>query len=575
MSNTIRHFLYITLAFVLFSACKTTQPSTSSFITFPYKIEKEVVSKNGMIVTAHPLATKVGVDILKKGGNAVDAAIAVQFTLAVVYPQAGNIGGGGFLVYRGKNGEVSTLDFREKAPAKAFETMYLDKNNNVIEDLSVYGGLACGVPGSVDGMWEAHKKYGSMRWADLLQPAIEFAGKGFQITANEAENLNEEQQAFIKNSSTRTAFIAGSTGWKTGEWLIQKDLQNSLSRIAGQGRNGFYEGATAALILREMSEKQGIITADDLKNYHSVWRKPLEFDHKDLHIITMPPPSSGGIILAQCLKMIEQNKGIEKGFHSTESVHIMAEAERRAFSDRAEHLGDPDFWNVPQSNLVSDNYMKDRMATFSPSKATPSAEIKPGNFHQSEQTTHFSIVDAMGNAVSLTTTLNDSYGSRCVVGGAGFILNNEMDDFSAKPGTQNLYGAIGGKANAIVPFKRPLSSMTPTIVLRNDKLWMVIGTPGGTTIPTSVFQVIVNVWKYKMTLMEAVQAKRFHHQCIPDRIAIEKGTLPEQTVEALQKMGHKVEDRGAIGRVEAILIRPDGKMEGVADERGDDCAGGF
>jgi gamma-glutamyltranspeptidase / glutathione hydrolase len=569
-----RFSLLIILVLMFFTACKSFKTVPQNFVTFPYKIEKEVVSKKGMIVTAHPLATKVGLDVLKKGGNAVDAAIAVQFALAVVYPQAGNIGGGGFMVYRAKDGTTSTLDFREKAPAKAFETMYLDKESNVIEDLSVYGGLACGVPGSVDGMWEAHKKYGTQTWASLLQPAIALASKGFQITANEAENLNEEQQNFVKNSSTRPAFISGQ-GWKTGEWLIQKDLQNTLTRISEQGRAGFYEGATVALILREMEQKKGIITADDLSNYHSTWRTPLEFDHQDLHIITMPPPSSGGIILEQCLKMIELQSGIEKGFHSTEAVHIMAEAERRAFSDRGEHLGDPDFWKVPQKQLVSDAYMKERMSTFSASTATPSKDMKPGKFHQSEQTTHFSIVDAMGNAVSLTTTLNDSYGSRCVVGGAGFILNNEMDDFSAKPGALNLYGAIGGKANAIVPFKRPLSSMTPTIVLKDKKLWMVVGTPGGTTIPTSVFQVIVNVWKFKMTLMEAVQAKRFHHQCIPDRIAVEAGALSEEVTQKLEKMGHNVQNRGAIGRVEAILIRPDGKLEGVADERGDDCAGGF
>jgi gamma-glutamyltranspeptidase / glutathione hydrolase len=562
------------LAALTFVACKAIPKQPSSFVVFPYNITKNAVEKKGMIVTAHPLATKVGVEILKKGGNAVDAAIAVQFALAVVYPQAGNIGGGGFMVYRGKNGEVSTLDFREKAPAKATERMYLDKDSNVIKDLSVYGGLACGVPGSVDGMWEAHKKYGTLKWADLLQPAIDFAGKGYQITTREAENLNEEQHNFINFSSTRPAFINNGP-WKTGQWLIQKDLQKTLIRIAEQGRAGFYEGATAALILREMEQKKGIISDDDLKNYHSVWRTPLEFDHQDLHIITMPPPSSGGIILEQCLKMIEMQPGMEKGFHSAEAVHLMVEAERRAFSDRGEHLGDPDYWKVPQQQLVSDDYLKSRMSTFSPTKATPTKDLKAGNFSQSEQTTHFSIVDAQGNAVSLTTTLNDSYGSRCVVGGAGFILNNEMDDFSAKPGVKNLYGAIGGKANAIVPFKRPLSSMTPTIVLKDKKLWMVVGTPGGTTIPTSVFQTIVNVWKYKMPLMQAVQAKRFHHQCIPDKISIEEGVFSDEVLLNLKKMGHEIGERGAIGRVEAILILPNGKIEGVADERGDDCAGGF
>ena len=549
--------------------------SFAQLIPFPYTIEKEVLADTAMVVSAHPLATKVGLDILKKGGNAIDAAVAVQFALAVVYPQAGNIGGGGFMIFRdGKGKKVLALDYREMAPAAAVEKMYLDSAGNVLSNKSRFGALACGVPGTVDGMWQAQFYHGRLTWGQVVIPAIELADQGFQITEKEAQNLNAEKFAFVRNSSLSPAFVKYE-GWKAGDWLIQKDLAQTLRRVAGDGRDGFYSGATAALILKEMEKKGGLITLEDLKAYKSVWRTPLEFDWKDLHIITMPPPSSGGIILRQLLGMVGAYPIKDYGLHSSAAVHLMAEAERRAFADRAEHMGDPDFYKVPVKTLTDSAYIKSRMANFRADSVTSNWDNWAGRIKESEETTHFSVVDREGNAVSVTTTLNDSYGSRTVVAGAGFILNNEMDDFSAKPGAANMYGAVGGKANAIVPKKRPLSSMTPTIVTKGGKNWMILGTPGGTTIPTSVFQVLVNVTEFGMTLPEAVKAKRFHHQWKPNQISAEEGCFSEAVQAKLEKLGHRINYRESIGRVEAIMRLPNGKWQGVADGRGDDSAGGY
>jgi gamma-glutamyltranspeptidase / glutathione hydrolase len=549
--------------------------STQAQITpFPYDIQKEALGDSAMVVSAHPLATKVGLDILRKGGNAIDAAVAVQFALAVVYPQAGNIGGGGFLVLKHKNGTVATLDYREEAPAAAFEKMYQDSTGKVLSEKSQYDVLAAGVPGSVDGMWEAHQKYGKLKWWELVEPAISLAELGFQITDQEAQNLNEERFNFIKNCSITPEFVKFAP-WTAGDWLIQKDLAKTFRFVASNGRAGFYEGPVATMIETEMKKRGGLITTDDLKNFHSVWRTPLEFDHKGLHVITMPPPSSGGIILRQLLAMTGDKSLKTKGFHSAEAVHLMVEAERRAYADRAEHMGDPDFYKVPLKMLTDTTYIRNRFADFNATAATPSKNITAGQIKVSEETTHYSIVDQEGNAVSVTTTLNDSYGSRTVVTGAGFILNNEMDDFSAKPGVPNIYGAIGGTANAIRGNKRPLSSMTPTIVTKGGKVWMIVGTPGGTTIPTSVFQVITNVVEFEMTLKEAIQSGRFHHQWVPDRIAVEDAALPEATVQQLQKMGHNIFPREPIGRVEGIMRQADGRWQGVADRRGDDHAAGY
>ena len=542
--------------------------------TFPYKIQKEATGDSAMVVSAHPLATRVGVEILRKGGNAIDAAVAVQFALAVVYPQAGNIGGGGFLVYRNAKGESSTLDYREKAPAAATETMYLDSMGRVVAGKSRYGIFAAGVPGTVDGMWEAHAKHGRLRWHELVTPAVDLAEQGFPITEQEAGNLNRERGNFMRCNSLIPIFFK-MEDWKPGELLVQKDLGQTLRRIIDDGRSGFYKGATATLILNEMSKQNGLITAADLEAYHSVWRTPLEFDWKDMHIVTMPPPSSGGLILRQLLGMVAEYPLASYGQHSTAAVHLMAEAERRAYADRAQHMGDPDFWKVPVKQLTDPVYLKSRMADFKPDTTTASKKVGAGQFKESDETTHFSIVDREGNAVSVTTTLNDSYGSRVVVGGAGFILNNEMDDFSAKPGAPNLYGAVGGKANAIAPGKRPLSSMTPTIVTKGGKTWLVVGTPGGTTIPTSVFQTIVNVAEFGMSLTDAVQSKRFHHQWLPDLISVEEGCLSEQVQAELTRKGHIINPRGPMGRVDAIIRLKDGLWQGVADKRGDDSAAGF
>jgi gamma-glutamyltranspeptidase / glutathione hydrolase len=575
MSHLTMHYSTIKLSLIaaitLYAALLLAQP----IVPFPYKMDKEVTTDSAMVVTAHPLATKVGIEILKKGGNAVDAAVAVQFALAVVYPQAGNIGGGGFLIYRSKSGITDAIDYREKAPAKATRNMYLDSLGNVNTKAIQYGALAAGVPGTVDGMWQVHKKYGKLPWYQLVQPATLLAEKGFQVTQQEAENLEEERNSFIMNNTVIPAFLKFER-WQAGDWLIQKELAETLRRIEGEGRAGFYEGATAALIGHDMRLRGGLINEEDLINYKSVWRKPLEFDWMGKHIITMPPPSSGGIILQQLLKMVEPHPLKDFGFHSAAAVHLMTEAERRAYSDRAEHMGDPDFWKVPVKNLVDSLYLVQRMANFDPTKASVSQQIKAGQFPKtSEETTHYSIVDKEGNAVSVTTTLNDSYGCRMVVAGAGFILNNEMDDFSAKPGFPNIYGAIGGDANAIAPNKRPLSSMTPTIVTDKKRLSLVVGTPGGTTIPTSVFQTIVNVYAFGLPLREAIHQKRFHHQWLPDQIMIEEGALSEEVLTRLQGMGHSIVPRGPIGRVEGIMVLPSGQLQGVADTRGDDTAGGY
>lgn len=542
----------------------------------PKNISRGPVAANGMVVSAHPEASRVGVEILKAGGNAVDAAIAVQFALAVVLPAAGNIGGGGFMVIRPQNGETNTLDYREMAPAQAHRDMYLDAQGNVIPNLSIQGHLAAGVPGSVDGMVNAHQKYGTLPWAQLIQPAVDLAAQGFAITEKEARGLNTNQANFLKFNDSTCAFIR-QTPWKAGDNLLQADLGQTLARIRDNGRAGFYEGETARLLVAEMQEGKGFISAEDLQNYHAKWRQPVVGTYKGYRVISMPPPSSGGIALLQLLRLVEPFNLRKYGWNSVKSVHLLTEAERRVYADRSEYLGDPDFYKVPARALRDTAYLASRMQDFNAKQATPSASIKPGNVtsYEHEETTHFSVVDKAGNAVAITTTLNGGYGNHVVVDGAGFLLNNEMDDFSAKPGVPNMFGLVGTAANAIAPGKRMLSSMTPTILERDGKLFMVVGTPGGSTIITSVFQTILNVLDHGMSMQEAVNAKRVHAQWLPDEIRYEDEALSPKEIKKLKKMGHNLKDTRSMGRVDAILVLPDGKLEGGADPRGDDTATGY
>jgi len=541
---------------------------------FPFTTNKVLMGEKAMVVSAHPLASEVGLEILKQGGNAVDAAVAVQFALAVVYPVAGNIGGGGFMVIRNADGTSTTLDYREKAPLAAHRDMYLDDEGNAVAERSRRGHLAVGVPGAVAGMIEANAEYGILPFENLVKPAIRLAKGGFALTEREASRLNGEQEEFAQHNTHTTTFQREKK-WETGDILVQTDLANTFQRIHDDGFDGFYGGKTADLIVAEMKTANGIISHEDLRKYKAIWRKPIVSDYKEYKIISMPPPSSGGIILSQLLNMIEPYPVSEWGFQSVKGVHLITEAERRAYADRAEHIGDSDFYDVPVNQLINKEYATKRMADFDPKKASKSKSIGAGEFEESEETTHYSIVDVQGNAVSVTTTLNSAYGSRVVVKGGGFLLNNEMDDFSAKPGAPNIYGLIGGEANAIEPEKRMLSSMTPTIIEKNNDLFMVVGTPGGSTIITSVFQTFINVAEYDLPLKDAVHNPRFHHQWLPDKIFIEENTLTESEKTSLEKMGHQIQERGYIGRVEAILIHPDGKLEGVADIRGDDSAAGL
>lgn len=537
-----------------------------------YNPVKSATSGSAMVVAPHALASDIGVDILQQGGNAVDAAIAVQFAIAVVYPRAGNIGGGGFMVIRLKNGETAALDYREKAPSKASRDMYLDSLKNVVANLSTEGHLACGVPGTVAGMFAAHAKYGKLPMSKLIEPAIQLAKKGYNISESEATRLQNHQELFKKYNELPNPFIKDN--WKAGDLLQQKELARTLTLIRDKGQAGFYEGENANDLVAEMYTRGGIISLEDLKNYDAKWRAPLVGNYKNYKIISMPPSSSGGVALLQMLKMVEPYPLAQWGFHSKEAVHLMAEAERRAYADRTEHLGDSDFYKVPIDSLLSENYLQRRMSDFSMDKTTPSNSIFAGNFKlkkETFETTHTSIVDEEGNAVSVTTTLNGNFGNKVWVTNAGFFLNNEMDDFSVKPGVPNQFGLIGAEANAIQPGKRMLSSMTPTIVEKDGKLFMILGTPGGSTIMTTVFQVLLNVMEFNMNLDDAVTAKRFHHQWLPDEIVMEKDALELTTRQSLEKMGHQFREVERIAQIKAILKLPNGTWQGVADFREPDA----
>lgn len=552
-------------------SCKGIHPSAN--------FGKTAYGNEAMVVTAHPEATKVGLEVLAKGGNAIDAMVAVHFALAVVYPSAGNIGGGGFMVLRDSSGAAFTLDFREKAPLAAYEDMYLDEDGEVVPGLSLNGQKAAGVPGSVDGMIRAHERFGKLPFETLIQPAIHLARKGFNITDQQAGNYNNLRKSFITyNRDSLNIPLVKQEPWKKGDLLKQKELAQTLKRIQKNGREGFYSGETARLIVEEMEAGNGIITLEDLRRYESVWREPIIGQYDGYKVISMGPPSSGGIALVQLLGMAEHFDLSKSGHHTARTIHLMTEMQRRVYADRAVHLGDPDFWAVPQQQMLDPWYLKARAEEIDPRKATPSEEVQAMDlpeYQESEQTTHYSIVDADGNAVSVTTTINSAYGAKVFVSGAGFLLNNEMDDFSSKPGVPNLYGLLGGAANAIEPEKRMLSAMTPTILEKDGALFMVLGTPGGSTIITSVFQTILNVIAHDMGMTEAVGAKRIHHQWKPDNIQPEANAISPEVRQALEAMGHTIVPRNSIGRVDAILVKPEGRLEGAADPRGDDWAGGY
>lgn len=537
-----------------------------------------IEGKQGMVVSTHPAASEIGLNILKKGGNAIDAAVAVNFALAVCHPSAGNIGGGGFLVYRDKSGNVKALDYREKAPSAANRDMYLDAEGKIIPGKSMTGIFSVGVPGTVAGMQEMHEKLGRLAWKELLQPAVDLARNGLALTEKEARGLNRQRVEFLRENPGKNYLVATEgTEWKAGDLVVQEDLAHTLELILNKKAKGFYKGQTARNIVKEMKAQNGIISKKDLRQYQAVWRTPIKSAYKNYQIIGMPPPSSGGVALAQLLQMVAPYSLNKWGPTSDSTIQVMVEAERRVYADRAKWLGDPDFVKVPVNELIDPTYATSRMSSMNFAQATKSSDIQAGAFpgYESPETTHYSIVDGEGNAVSITTTLNNSYGSKVFVGGSGFLLNDEMDDFSAKAGAPNLYGLIGSKANEIQPNKRMLSSMTPTIVEENGKLKMVVGTPGGSTIITSVFQVVLNTLEMGMNMQQAVEYPRFHHQWMPEKITAEPKRFSDEQQMRLQSKGYTFAPVSAIGLVEGILVLPNGNLQGGADSRGDDTVSAY
>ncbi len=540
------------------------------------EVKKSVIVNKAMVVSAREEASKIGTEILKKGGNAFDAMIATELALAVSYPIAGNIAGGGFMVYRTQHGEIGTLDYREKAPMGASRDMYLDENGEFISDKSKEGSLAVGVPGTIAGIFAVHQKLGSLPIEEILEPVIALASNGYIVTKKQAERLSKYKETFLKVNDDVSIY---TKKYNAGDTIINNALANTLSRISQNGRSEFYHGKTGKELVNYIQSKDGIITMEDLNAYEVEWREPIVFKYKDLKIISMSPPSSGGICLAQILKSIEPYPIKSYGHNSIKTIQVITEAERRAYADRSFYLGDPDFVDIPVDTLINKGYVTKRMNDFTFDKATSSDSLSYGVIpgFESSETTHYSIVDQFGNAIAVTTTLNGHFGSKLYAKDLGFFLNNEMDDFSAKPGTPNVYGLVGGEANSIQPQKRMLSSMTPTIVEKDGEFWMTVGTPGGSTIITSVLQTILNVYEFDMNMQEAVDAPRFHHQWLPDVIRFEPNSFPKDSLNYLEEKGYIVEEKNStvIGKVDGIRVLPNGKLEGGADRRGDDTAVGF
>ena len=568
----IKHALLYLFVLLLFWQCNNPQTEILQATTPVLG----VTSQKAMVVSAREEASKIGRNIMQQGGNAFDAMVATEMALAVCYPNAGNLGGGGFMVYRTHKGEVGALDYREKAPLLASKDMYLDQNNTYLRDKSKTGGLAVGVPGTIAGIFKAHHKFGSLPIQTILRPVILLAKNGFKITEKQAAQLNN-YSAVIKKTNKENSLYTKK--FKPGDVFVNKALAATLQEISNKGRSAFYQGDIAKTLVRFLQKNGGIISLKDLENYQAIWREPIIFNYKDLRIISMSPPSSGGICLAQILKTTANFPIASYGHNTTKTTQVLVEAQRRAYADRSHYLGDPDFIDIPVDSLLSDAYLKKRMESFSFQGATPSHQIKHGNLlaPESKETTHYSIVDSYGNAIAVTTTLNASFGSKLYSKELGFFLNNEMDDFSAKPGAPNLFGLIGADANAIAPQKRMLSSMTPTLIERDNKLWMTLGTPGGSTIITSVLQTILNVYEFNMSMQQAVDAPRFHHQWLPDVVRVEATSFDTKTIKSLESKGYVVDYKNPsiIGKVDAILVLPDGSFEAGADKRGDDTAVGF